>query len=151
MVTESNISIKNSTRTLKDQELNLILQKIHEGRFISESEKQFLKNFDSISDGELLDFSHLSKNQIFEKICNLLNANKKIICNLYDKDGKIDEQITSITNDFESECCILFFKHGSKYKICDNFLYKLTYNLKKDFYSLESSGEFFEKIEKSND
>jgi len=151
MVTGSNIQIKNNVVTLKDQELNFILQKIQDGAYISESEKNFLNNFDTISDNDLLDFSHLSKNQIFEKICNLINNGKKIICNLYDKDGKINEQIISITNDFESDCCILFFKHGLKYKIYDNFLYKLIYDLKKDIYSLESNGQFFEKIEKSDD
>lgn len=151
MVTESNTHQKNIIKTIKEQELNSILQKIHNGVYISDSERNFLMNFDVISEKELSDFSHLSKNQVFEKICSLINNNKKVICNLYDKDGKINEQIVSITNDFESESCILFLKHDIKYKICDNFLYKLTYDLQKDIYSLESNGEFYEKIFNSND
>ena len=142
------LSLRNS---LKDNELNEILEKIHKGKLISDSESKFLQKFDSLIENDFKDYSHLSKNQVFDKICYLLDQKKNVICNLYDKDGIMDDKIISIENFFEQDCCILNLKHGESCKIFDKFLYKLTYIIKKDEYYLESQDEYFEKINTSNE
>jgi len=142
------LSLRNS---LKDDELNQILDKIHQGKLLSESEGIFLQKFDSIIENDHKDFSHLSKNQVFDKICYLLENGKNVVCDLYDKDGKINDRIISIHNYFEEDCCVLNLKHGDSTKIYDKFLYKITYNLKKDEYYLDSQGEYFEKITHRNE
>jgi len=142
------LSLRNS---LKDDHLNQILDKIHSGEMISKSEGIFLQKFDSIIEGDQRDYSHLSKNQVFDKICYLLDSGKNVVCNLYDKDGKINDRIISIHNYFEEDCCVLDLKHGDSTKIYDRFLYKITYNLNKDEYYLESQGEYFEKITHRNE
>ena len=142
------LSLRNS---LKDDQLNQILDKIHSGEMLSESEGKFLQKFDSIVENDQRDYSHLSKNQVFDKICYLLDRNKVVVCNLYDKDGQINDKIVSIDNYFEEDCCVLRLKHGDLTKIYDKFLYKITYDLKKDEYYLESQGEYFEKITHNNE
>jgi hypothetical protein len=137
--------------SLKEEHLNDILDKITIGKSLNSSEGIFLENFEISTDLDYQEFSHLSKNQVFEKVCNLLERKKSVICNLYDKDGKINDRIVSIENIFEDECCVLHLKHGDKVKIFDKFLYKIEFNLKKNEYYLESQGEFIEKITHGND
>ena len=138
-------------KTLKDEHLNDILDKIKMGIGLSESELNFIEKYDFMMESDLQDHSHLTKNQVFEKVCKYLERNKIVICDLCDKDGKIDDQIISISNLFEEDCCILLLKHGDSIKIYDRFLYKITYNIKRNHYCLEIQSEFFEKITKSNE
>ena len=142
------LGLRNS---LKDDELNEILDKIHKGKLLSESEGRFLQKFDSIIESDHKDLSHLSKNQVFDRICYLLESDKDVICNLYDKYGRINDKIISVHNYFEEDCCVLELKHGDSTKIYDKFLYKITYNLNRDEYYLESQGEYFEKITHKNE
>ena len=81
----------------------------------------------------------------------VLDDNKKVICNLFDKNGKIGMQIISIYNDYENEICILELKNGEKIDLKDNYLYNIIYNMQKDSYSLEAEDEFFEKIPVKNE
>jgi hypothetical protein len=142
------LSLRNS---LKDDHLNQILDKIHSGEMISKSEGIFLQKFDSIIESDQRDYSHLSKNQVFDKICYLLDSGKNVVCNLYDKDGIINDKIIKIENFFEKDCCVLTLKHGEVAKLFDKFLYKLSYNIKKNEYYLESQDEYFEKIIHNNE
>lgn len=137
--------------TLKDEHLNDILDKIKMGIGLSESEMNFIEKYESMLESDLQNYSHLTKNQVFEKVCRYLERKKSVICDLYDKDGKIDDQIISISNLFEEDCCVILLKHGETVKIFDRFLYKITYNIKKGHYCLEMQSEFFEKITKSNE
>ena len=137
--------------SLKDQHLNSILDKLGVGDLLTESEGIFLEKFDFFIENDMTDFSHLSKNQVFDKICYLLDKNKSVICNLYDKDGIINDKIIKIENFFEKDCCVLTLKHGEVAKLFDKFLYKLSYNIKKNEYYLESQDEYFEKIIHNNE
>ena len=97
----SNLGVKES---LKDDHLNDILDKIKVGIGLSESEMNFIKQYDHMIESDLKDLSHLSKNQVFEKVCHYLERGKTVICDLYDKDGKINDKILSISNLFEEDC-----------------------------------------------
>lgn len=151
MASQSNHMFANLRNSIKDDHLNDILDKIQGGKILSDSENSFLNKFDSIFDGDYKEFSHLSKNQVFDKVCYLLERSKTVICNLYDKDGMINDKIVSMDNFFEEDCCILHLKHGDSIKITDKFLYKISYTLRKDEFYLESQGEFYEKINYKNE
>jgi hypothetical protein len=137
--------------SVKDDELNRILDKISSHQKLSDREEQFLAKFDQVVDTDLSDMSHLSKNTAFDKVSNLLERGKKVICDLYDKDGQINDQIISVENDFESETCILNLKHGDEAELNDRFLYTINYDFGHDTYSLRSQDEFFEKLPVKSD
>jgi len=132
--------------SIKDEEMNRILEKISAHENLSDIEKLFLKKYDEIVESDLKDLSHLSKNLAFDKISKLLERGKKVICDLYDKDGQINDEIISIHNDFEHEECILDLKHGERAILSDRFLYNIDYDIKKDIYSVKVQDEYFEKI-----
>lgn len=142
------IEVKEKT---KDLELNSVLDKIRNKQKLSEYELQFLCEFDSIPEIDHTNFSHLSKNQVFDKLTYLLSKSKKIICDLKDKDGKINEEIIKISNDFENDYCVLILKNNLSCKLFDNYFYKITYNFSKNFYTLEVQDEFYEKINVENE
>ena len=137
--------------SVKDDELNRILDKISSHQKLSDREEQFLAKFDQVVDTDLSDMSHLSKNTAFDKVSELLEKGKKVICDLYDKDGQINDQIISVENDFESETCILNLKHGDESELNDRFLYTINYDFDHDTYSLRSQDEFFEKLPVKSD
>ena len=61
-----------------------------------------------------------------------------------DRDGKIGDLIIKVYKPEHK----LFLRHG-EYFLGDNMLYNLTYNIKKDEYSLTSQDEYYEEIEVS--
>ena len=132
--------------SLKDSELNRILDKISDGLKLTNSEQTFLNKYDSIKEDDLKDFTHLSRETTYQKIRELLDLNKKVVCDLYDRKGKIGLYITSITNNYNEGTCTLNLKGGETTKMTDNYLYNLIYNIQKDEYSLEVQDEYFEKI-----
>jgi hypothetical protein len=132
--------------SLKDSELNRILDKISDGLKLTNSEQTFLNKYDSIKEDDLKDFTHLSRETTYQKIRELLDLNKKVICDLYDRNGKIGLYIISITNNYNEGTCTLNLKGGETTKLTDNYLYNLIYNIQKDEYSLEVQDEYFEKI-----
>jgi len=145
------LSYFNIRESFKEVELNKILDKISKKVKLSKREEDFLGKYNDIKDEELKDYTHLSRQNAFERIEKLLQNGKKVICNLHDRDGLIGLEIITIYNDFESEICILTFKNDEKFKLKDNYLYNIIYNLKKDIYSLEKEDEYFEKIPVKND
>ena len=145
------ISYLNISESLKEVELNNILDKISKKIKLSSKEEDFLGHYDEIQEDELKDYKMISRQTVFEKITNLLKNNKKVICNLIDKNGRIGIQIISIYNDFENEICIIDLKNGEHIELKDNYLYNIIYNLQKDTYSLEAEDEFFEKIPIENE
>jgi len=82
-----------------------------------------------------------------KKVNDLISIGKKVICDLYDRDGKIGLQIVSINDDIEGDFSIIKLKGEETFKLQDNFLYNLIYNIKKNEYSLQIQDEYFEKIE----
>lgn len=132
--------------TIKDSETDRILDKIISKIKLTKKEIEFLKRYDEIIDSDLNDYSHLSRMMVFDKITTLLEKKKKVICNIHDRNGKIDDEIISIHNDFEKEICALNLKHGEIANITDKFLYNIFYDIKKDIYSLTVQDEYFEKI-----
>ena len=145
------ISYFNLRESLKEVELNQILDKISKKMKLTYGEESFLGKFGKVKDDDLKDYKMLSMQSTFEKISDLINNNKKVICDLYDKNGKIGIQIISIYNDYENEICILELKNGEKIDLKDNYLYNIIYNIQKDSYSLEAEDEFFEKIPVKNE
>lgn len=132
--------------SLKDSELNRILDKISDGLKLTNSEQTFLNKYDSIKEDDLKYFTHLSRETTYQKIRELLDLNKKVICDLYDRNGKIGLYIISITNNYNEGTCDLNLKGGETTKLTDSYLYNLIYNIQKDEYSLEVQDEYFEKI-----
>ena len=132
--------------SLKDIEMNKILDKLHKKFTLTSKEKKFLDIY-SQSSGEDKDLMYLSKNTTFKKVKDLLEKKKLVICDLHDRDGKIGLQIIDIDNNIESENCQVLLKGGTKHQLHDKFLYNLIYNVKKNLYSLQEQDEYFEKIE----
>ena len=145
------ISYFNLRESLKEVELNQILDKISKKMKLTYGEESFLSKFGKVKDDDLKDYKMLSIQSTFDKISDLIDDNKKVICNLFDKNGKIGMQIISIYNDYENEICILELKNGEKIDLKDNYLYNIIYNMQKDSYSLEAEDEFFEKIPVKNE
>jgi hypothetical protein len=145
------ISYLNLKESLKEIELNNILDKISKKMNLSSKEQEFLGKYDYVTDDDLKDFRMLSLQSTFEKIQDLMSKNKRVICNLIDRDGKINTEILSLYSDYENEKFTLTLKHGEKIELQDNYLYNIIYNLQKDNYSLEAGEQFFEKIKVQNE
>jgi hypothetical protein len=137
--------------SLKEIEMNKILDKISKKKRLTSREKNFLELYNHTSDDDSKDYMMLSKNVAFKRVKQLLDSQKKVICDLHDRDGKIGLQIIDIENDIEKDFCKVILKGGVIAKLKDNFLYNIIYNLKKNLYSLTEQDEYFEKIEHSND
>lgn len=136
--------------TVKEIELNRILDKINLKKKLSDKEINFLNLYQVTRDDDMKDFMYLSKNSTYDKVKDLLDKEKKVICDLCDKYGKIGLKIVDIENDFEEDECILHLKGDKKFTLEDKFLYNLIYNKNKDEYSLQEQDEYYEKIEASN-
>ena len=136
--------------TVKEIELNRILDKINSKKKLSDKEINFLNLYQITRDDDMKDFMYLSKNSTYDKIKDLLDKDRKVICNLHDRDGKIGLKVVDIENDFEEDECILHLKGDETFVLEDKFLYNLIYNKKKDEYSLQEQDEYYEKIEASN-
>jgi hypothetical protein len=132
--------------SLKDEELNRILDKMSDSKPLSDIEKRFLSKLNSYSEDQLKDYMYLSKNDVFNKVSGLLRNKDTVICDLYDKNGKIGIEIKSIHNNFDEDFCFIILKSEEKVTLRDNFSYNVIYDIKKDEYSLQIQDEFYEKI-----
>lgn len=137
--------------SLKDIEMNRILDKVSKKKKLSDRERCFLDLYNETTDDETKDYMMLSKNTTFNRVSDLLDKKKTIICDLFDRDGKIGLPIISIENRFEEDDCKLNLKGGYSHFLNDRFLYNIVFNLKKGQYSLQQQDEYFEKIESKND
>lgn len=135
--------------SIKDDEINNVLDKILDHGKINLTKKEtiYLNRINSMIDDDIVNLSHLSKNTTFKKISQLLEKNKKVRCDLYDKNGLIDDDIVEIINDFQKDICIIKLKHGDVSQLSDNYLYNINYDIKHDTYSLTIQDEYYEKIE----
>lgn len=130
-----------NTDNSKISELNQILDKISISKELSAREINFLENFDTIKDEDLKDYHYLSLIDLFYLICKL---NKSVICDIKDKDGKINQEIISVDYDYNNSQITLGLKHGI-YRLSDNNLYRMIYQFKHDNYSLDIESEYYEK------
>jgi hypothetical protein len=137
--------------SLKEIEMNKILDKVSRKKVLTAREKSFLELYNHTSDDDTKDYMMLSKNVTFKRLKHLLENDKKVICDLHDRNGKIGLQIIDINNDIEKEFCEIKLKDQSIFRLQDKFLYNIIYNIKKNHYSLTEQDEYFEKIEHSND
>lgn len=137
--------------SLKEIEMNKILDKISKKKNLTSREKNFLELYNQTSDDDTKDYMMLSKNVAFRRLKQLLDNKKTVICDLHDRDGKIGAPIVSVENDIEKDYCKLQLKNGTVCRLEDKFLYNIIYNLKKNLYSISEHDEYFEKIEHSND
>jgi hypothetical protein len=137
--------------SVKEIELNRILDKVSKKQSIEDKEKKFLDLYNSTSEEDMKDYMYLSKNTTFNKIKSLLERGKVVVCDLHDKNGKIGINIKGIENDFENESCLMTLKNGETCKLEDKFLYNIIYNSKKDEYSLQEQAEYYEKIPVKNE
>jgi hypothetical protein len=137
--------------SLKEIEINRILEKICKKSKLTEKERGFLDLYNHTQKIDDKDFMLLSKSVVSTKVSELLDMKKKVICNLHDRDGKIGLSILDILNDYEDEVSYVLMSGGLKHQLHDKFLYNLIYNVNKNFYSLEEQDEYFEKIEAKND
>lgn len=134
--------------SIKEIEMNKILDKISRKVKLTQREVNFLNLYNETQNlEEDKDFMLISKNFVVKKINDLISVGKKVICDLYDRDGKIGLQIVSINDDIEGDFSIIKLKGEETFRLQDNFLYNLIYNIKKDEYSLQVQDEYFEKIE----
>ena len=136
--------------SIKEIELNRILDKINSSKKLSDKEINFLNLYQHTREDYMKDFMYLSKNSTYSRVDDLLKEKRIVICNLHDKYGKFGLPISKIENVFEDDVCTITMKSGEKHRLDDRFLYNIIYNIKKDEYSLQEQDEYFEKIEASN-
>jgi hypothetical protein len=137
--------------SVKEMELNKILDKVSNRKSLTVRERNFLELYKTTREEDMKDFLYISKNSAFKKISELLEIGKKVICDLHDRNGKIGLEITGIENNFEEDTCIITMKGEEKHQLHDKFLYNLIYSIKKDQYSLQEQDEYFEKIESKDE
>lgn len=127
--------------SIKEIELNCILDKISNGLDLTTRESEFLNLYNQINDNDCKDYSYLSVQLTCNKIEEYLEKKKKIYCDLCDRDGKISQLISTI----DISKYKLTLKHDVYY-LDDKHLYNISYNIKKDEYSLTCQDEYYEKI-----
>jgi hypothetical protein len=133
--------------SLKEIEFKSILDKISKNITLSDREVRFIELYNHRNEDK--DFMYLSKNIVCEKIRFFLDNGKKVICDLYDRNGLIGLPIIDIENYYEEEEALIIMK-TEKHKLNDKFLYNLIYDNKLNKYSLQEQDEYFEKIEVRN-
>jgi hypothetical protein len=134
--------------SLKEIEVNRILQKISKKSILTEREKRFLELYNHKSDDK--DLMYLSKNTTCERVKFFLDGGKKVICDLHDRNGLIGLPIVDVENSYDEENGLIIMKNET-HEVNDKFLYNLIYNQKLNRYSLQEQDEYFEKLEVRND
>lgn len=137
--------------SLKEIEINRILDKICKKSNLTKKEKDFLNLYNETQKADNRDYMLLSKSVVSTKVRELIDSGKKVICDLHDRDGKIGLLIIDVVNNYEDDKATIVMKGGVEQNLYDRFLYNLIYNSKKDLYSLQEHDEYFEKIEANND
>lgn len=133
--------------SLKEIEMNRILDKISRKVKLTERERGFLELYNStVNKPEDKDWMMLSKSVTSAKVKELIDSNRKVICDLHDRNGKIGLRIVDVIDGIEEEFATLILKGEEKHKLQDKFLYNLIYSVKKNEYSLQEHDEYFEKL-----
>jgi hypothetical protein len=133
--------------SLKEIEVNRILNKVSKKKILTEREKKFLELYNHKSDDK--DLMYLSKNTTCERVKFFLDGGKKVICDLHDRNGLIGLPVLDVVNNYEDEFGLIIMKNET-HQLNDRFLYNLIYNNKLNRYSLQEQDEYFEKLEVKN-
>ena len=104
------------------------------------------KRFTSLLDFDGKDFMLISKQKACKIIKDMIDNNKVVICDIYDRDGKIGKEILYVNIYADEEYCEVVVNGNDKYKLYDRYLYNIIYDVKKDIYSLQIHDEYYEKI-----
>ena len=129
--------------SIKEIELDRILDKISSKKKLDNREQSFLDLYNTIKDRDMQDYLLLSKQSTFEKIKELIDSDDTVICNLYDREGPIGLKIIDMIYDWDSEKVILNLEKGSKFTLDDKFLYNVI-NKGNKKWSLEAHDEYYE-------
>jgi len=133
--------------SLKEIEVNRILNKVSKKKILTEREKKFLELYNHKIDDK--DLMYLSKNTTCERVKFFLDGGKKVICDLHDRNGLIGLPVLDVVNNYEDEFGLIIMKDET-HQLNDRFLYNLIYNNKLNRYSLQEQDEYFEKLEVKN-
>jgi hypothetical protein len=136
--------------SIKDIELNRILDKIDKKEALSNREMRFLELYQFTCE-EDRDFMLLSKNSAASKVTQLIDGGKTVICDLEDRYGRIGLGIIGIENNHQNDDCTIKMRGGETHTMKDSSLYNIIFNVKKNKYSLQEHDEYIEKIEAGND
>lgn len=134
-------------KSIKQIQMDKILDKISKKGKLTDKEKRFLDLYNQTSNDTFKDFMMISKNTAYKKVKLLINSGKVVVCNITDRDGKIGLPIKNIVNKFDENFCEMIVSDDTSHKLFDRYLYNLIYKPKKDRYSLEEHDEYYEKIE----
>jgi len=138
-------------KSIKEIELDRILDKISNQKRLTKKEINFLNLYQETREEDVKDYMYLSKNTTAFKIKEFLDNGIRVICDLTDRDGKIGLRIVNIDNDYDEEISTLTLKDNSEFYLEDKFLYNLIYMKKRGEYSLQKQEEYFEKLEQRNE
>jgi hypothetical protein len=133
--------------SLKEIEVNRILNKVSKKKILTEREKKFLELYNHKSDDK--DLMYLSKNTTCERVKFFLDGGKKVMCDLHDRNGLIGLPVLDVVNNYEDDFGLIIMKNET-HQLNDRFLYNLIYNNKLNRYSLQEQDEYFEKLEVKN-
>jgi hypothetical protein len=133
--------------SLKEIELNRILNKVSKKKILTERENKFLELYNHKNDDK--DLMYLSKNTTCERVKFFLNGGKKVMCDLHDRNGLIGLPVLDVVNNYQDDFGLIIMKNET-HQLNDRFLYNLIYNNKLNRYSLQEQDEYFEKLEVKN-
>jgi len=133
--------------SLKEIEVNRILNKISKKSVLTDRENKFLELYNHRNDDK--DLMYLSKNTTCERVKFFLDNGKKVICDLHDRNGLIGLPILGVKNNYDEESGLIIMRNEN-HELNDKFLYNLIYNNKLNRYSLQEQDEYFEKLEVRN-
>jgi hypothetical protein len=133
--------------SLKEIEVNRILNKVSKKKILTEREKKFLELYNHKSDDK--DLMYLSKNTTCERVKFFLDGGKKVMCDLHDRNGLIGLPVLDVVNNYDDDFGLIIMKNET-HQLNDRFLYNLIYNNKLNRYSLQEQDEYFEKLEVKN-
>ena len=71
--------------SVKEIELNRILDKINFKKKLSDKEINFLNLYQVTRDDDMKDFMYLSKNSTYDKVKDLIDKSRRVICDLHDR------------------------------------------------------------------
>jgi hypothetical protein len=133
--------------SLKEIEVNRILNKISKKSVLTDRENKFLELYNHKNGDK--DLMYLSKNTTCERVKFFLDSGKKVICDLHDRNGLIGLPILAVETNYNEESGLIIMR-SENHELNDKFLYNLIYNNKLNRYSLQEQDEYFEKLEVRN-
>lgn len=131
--------------SVKETELNRILDKISDGKNLDDREQKFLDLYNTLKDRDIQDYVLLTKQTVSERLQELIDLGAVIICNLVDRNGPIGLKILDQKSDWNTEKVVLTLDKGEQVSLEDKFLYNIV-NKGGNKWSLETHSEYFEKI-----